>query len=533
MTGAGREQRTHPAVWTTGGGRRPTSGPEVSHLIRVRQRYPDLSTGIERLITLIDEERDLRSKGTACASHDTARERTTWKGNMGITIVQKSDLTTRKRNPRVALVLAGGAVSGGGFKLGGLKAFDDFLVNRKTTDFDLYVGLSAGAFLAAPLASGVTPPEMMRSLEGSSEEFTQFSAFEFYQPNYREFFEKPMRYLLDLAAFLPGSLLDLVAKSPALAERIAEPLRSYVRQPSFAGLRAILLPLGEAFLGARPFPFPLDYLPSGICDNASIERYLRHNLERRRMPNSFKALFQARRRELYIVAMNLDSAERVVFGHDEDSSLTISESVQASTALPGFYKPARIRGIDYVDGGVRRTANIDVAIEHGADLIICYNPFRPFSNRVVRKYDPQKDDYVAEGTQLADRGMLTILNQVLRTLLHSRLQLGLRQYQDDPNFKGDIVLIEPTEHDVDFFQMTPLAFWERRRAAQHGYASVSQSIDTHYEMVRRILESYGILMTRKTVNEGMQRMQNADTPEEASEFLMREVPKRDLSVAKA
>ena len=135
--------------------------------------------------------------------------------------------------------------------------------------------------------------------------------------------------------------------------------------------------------------------------------------------------------------------------------------------------------------------------------------------------------------QLADRGMLMILNQVLRTLLHSRLQLGLRQYQDDPNFKGDIILIEPTENDIDFFQMTPLAFWERQRAAQHGYLSVTQSIDTHYDMVRRILESYGILMTRKTVSEGVQRMQAADTPEEASDVLMREVPKRDLSVAKA
>src|SRR2546430_7648102 len=76
--------------------------------------------------------------------------------------------------------------------------------------------------------------------------------------------------------------------------------------------------------------------------------------------------------------MNLDTAERVVFGHDEDTSLIISEEVQASTALPGFYKPARIKGVDYVDGGVRRTANIDVAIEHGAELVICYNPFRPF-----------------------------------------------------------------------------------------------------------------------------------------------------------
>jgi NTE family protein len=498
----------------------------------VRQRYPDLAEDIERLIALAGEQRRLRGK-TATDAQEARPLRAAWKGNMGITIVQKSDLTVRKRNPRIALVLAGGAISGGGFKLGGLKAFDDFLVNRKTTDFDIYVGLSAGAFLAAPLASGVTPPEMMRSLEGSSEEFTQFSALDFYQLNYREFLDKPLRYVLDLAAYLPGSLLDLVAKSPALADRMAEPLRDYVRAPSFAHLREVLMPLGEALLATRPFPFPLDYLPSGLFDNASIERYLRHNLERRHMPNNFKALFQARKRELYIVAMNLDSAERVVFGHDEDSSLTISESVQASTALPGFYRPARLRGIDYVDGGVRRTANIDVAIDHGADLVICYNPFRPFSNRVVRKYDPQKDDYVAEGPQLADRGMLIILNQVLRTLLHSRLQLGLRQYQDDPNFKGDIVLIEPTEKDSDFFNMTPLAFWERRRAAQHGYMSVTQSIDTHYDMVRRIMESYGILMTRKTVSEGMQRMQSADTPEEASDFLMRDVPTRAISVAKA
>jgi len=505
---------------------------DVAHLLRVKQRYPDLSGDIDRLIGLAGEQQRLR--GRAGTEEQEARPiRAAWKGNMGITIVQKSDLTVRKRNPRIALVLAGGAISGGGFKLGGLKAFDDFLVNRKTTDFDIYVGLSAGAFLAAPLASGVTPPEMMRSLEGSSEEFTQFSALDFYQLNYREFLEKPIRYVLDLAAYLPGSLLDLVAKSPALADRLAEPLRTYVRAPSFGNLREVLLPLGEALLATRPFPFPLDYLPSGLCDNASIERYLRHNLERRHMPNSFKALFQARKRELYIVAMNLDSAERVVFGHDEDSSLTISESVQASTALPGFYKPARIRGIDYVDGGVRRTANIDVAIDHGADLVICYNPFRPFSNRVVRKYDPQKDDYVAEGPQLADRGMMMILNQVLRTLLHSRLQLGLRQYQDDPNFKGDIVLIEPTEKDLDFFQMTPLAFWERRRAAQHGYLSVTQSIDTHYDMVRRIMESYGILMTRKTVTEGMHRMQSAETPEKASDFLTRDVPTRAISVAKA
>ena len=91
---------------------------------------------------------------------------------MGVTIVHKGNLAARRKSPRVALVLAGGAVTGGAYKLGGLKALDDFLVNRKTTDFDIYVGLSAGAFLAAPLAGGVTPPEMLRALEGASEDFT-------------------------------------------------------------------------------------------------------------------------------------------------------------------------------------------------------------------------------------------------------------------------------------------------------------------------------------------------------------------------
>src|SRR6266436_1515412 len=148
--------------------------PDVGHLLRVRGRYPDLAGDIQRLIGLARLERQLRTTCTSTTMAETDRAGSAWKSDMGITIVQKSDLTVRKRNPRVALVLAGGAISGGGFKLGGLKAFDDFLVNRKTTDFDMYVGLSAGAFLAAPLASGVTPPVMMRSLEGSSTEFTQF-----------------------------------------------------------------------------------------------------------------------------------------------------------------------------------------------------------------------------------------------------------------------------------------------------------------------------------------------------------------------
>jgi NTE family protein len=450
---------------------------------------------------------------------------------MGLTIVHKSDLSARKRNPRISLVLAGGAVTGGAYKLGGLKALDDFLVNRKTTDFDIYVGLSAGSFLAAPLASGITPPEMLRSLEGSSEDFTELTALDFYRPNVAEFARKPVEFVVDLLTYVPGLMYDFLVQTPKVLRALEEPVTAARRQPSLENLLACARPLVDAIGSAREFPFPLAYLPSGLFDNASLERYLRHNIERRGLPNDFRALHRLRQTELYIVAMNLDTAERVVFGHDEDASVTISEAVQASTALPGFYKPARIKGVDYVDGGVRRTANIDVAIEHGADLVICYNPFRPFSNRVTRRFVPERQEYVIDGRPLADQGMLTVLNQVFRTLLHSRLQLGVRQYQDDPSFQGDIILLEPAETDQMFFNMAPLNLWAGRSAGAHGYLSVTETVESHYDLIRQILQSYGVQMTRKEVREGLERLLTSEASEAPDDVLLREVPKRNLHVA--
>ena len=449
---------------------------------------------------------------------------------MGITIVQKSDLKTRKRNAKVALVLAGGAVSGGAFKLGGIKALDDFLVNLKTTEFHTYVGLSAGAVLATPLAVGITPAEMIKSLEGKSKDIDRFRARDFYSPNLREFVERPLQYALALVLFLPGTVADLARAVPTLAGDLQRALSDYRRRPAARTPASLLEPIAEALWNRRGFPSLLDHLPSGVFDNASIERYIRRNLEQASLPNDFRSLHRRTDRELYISAMNLDTAERVVFGYDEDASVSVSEAVQASTALPGFYKPARIKGIDYVDGGVRRTANIDVAIEHGADLVICYNPFRPFSNRVRRHYDRARRTYVHDGPLLSDGGVLSVLNQVFRTLLHSRLQYGLREYQDDPNFRGDIIVIEPKETDVHFFQLNVLSYWDRLRAAQIGYASVSESIERNYDLMKAILARYGLSMTRRDVRQSMDKIRD-ESLAEGTEALTREVPRRRLHVA--
>ena len=52
---------------------------------------------------------------------------------MGLTLIRKSRGTPPKRNPKVALVLAGGAVSGGAFKVGGLAQVSTNLLDVDAT----------------------------------------------------------------------------------------------------------------------------------------------------------------------------------------------------------------------------------------------------------------------------------------------------------------------------------------------------------------------------------------------------------------
>jgi predicted acylesterase/phospholipase RssA len=426
---------------------------------------------------------------------------------VGLTLIRKSDSAHPRRNAKVALVLAGGAVSGGAFKVGGLKALNDFLVDRKISNVDMYVGLSAGSVLAASLASGISPDEMIKVLDGTSTRFNQLRPVDFYNPNYREFALRPLKFLYDLCGYLPSVSLDFARGLPGLPEAVGPAASEFAKEPSYTHFENLVMRLLEHVSPKRGIPALTNHVPSGFFDNVSIERWLRRSLERMRMPNDFRVFERKRNCKLYITACDLDTAERVIFGADECSEVTISQAVQASCALPIFYKPARINGVDYVDGGVRNTANIDIAIEKGADLIICYNPFRPFLNRV----DAEDGDtsYFADGRYLADRGMKTVLNQAFRTLLHSRLKLGIQRYLTDDRFEGDIVLLEPRERDASFFGLNPLAFWRRSEAMQHGFESVRMTIEQNFDQLRAVLGRYGLVMDRAAARRRAERARAA------------------------
>lgn len=426
---------------------------------------------------------------------------------MGLTLIRKSSKPRNRRNSKIALVLAGGAVTGGAFKMGGLKALNDFLVGRDIVDFDIYVGLSAGALLSVPLAAGFTPDEMIEVIDGTSTRFDPLRPTDIYTPNSKELLARPAQLAAEFATWYPSVLVDFLRGLPSLPATFHDALGELLRSPDYPHLERMAVRLRAEISPRRSFPIISDAIPSGLLTNAPLERWLRNNLDKIGMPNDFARFVAERGRSLYITACELDTAERVIFGADEFERASISQAVQASTALPIFYKPARIHGIDYVDGGVRNTANIDVAIEKGADLVICYNPFRPIWNQPVPERPRLRGPAAApkaavsqalehtDGRRIADQGLKGVLNQVFRTLLQSRLRLGLEGYRHS-SFDGDIVLLEPKEHDLDFFSMNPMSFWKRDMAMRHGYESVRTTIEHRFDELEQVLGQHGLRMSQ-------------------------------------
>ena len=103
---------------------------------------------------------------------------------MGLTLIRKSDGSAPEAATRRSRSCSPAARSRAArSRSAASRRSNDFLVDRKITDIDIYVGLSAGAILGASLAAGITPDEMIKVLDGTSTRLDQLRPFDFYNPN--------------------------------------------------------------------------------------------------------------------------------------------------------------------------------------------------------------------------------------------------------------------------------------------------------------------------------------------------------------
>jgi NTE family protein len=378
----------------------------------------------------------------------------------------------RKRPSKTALVLGGGGFTGGVYEIGALRALDLLAVNSTVNSFDVYVGTSAGSFVATMLANGITPDEMMQVINKRVDsELDDLDLDKVLKFNYFGFMQK--------AAMLPLRSLEL--------------MRRLVQMGDFSAMD-IGVGLAEA-------------LPTGLYSGGGIADYVEQALADSDGINDFRQLDK----ELYLTATDLDTCERLVFGEEGWDDVPISKAIECSTALPIVYKPVDLKGRQLVDGGIRSTTNVDIAVEKGAKFIIVVNPLVPYVN------DFEQTIPTVFGTRVrrvSDMGMPAIANQTFRLMTHARLHEAVARWQD--KYPGvDIILVEPEPNDELMFG-TPIMDYSRRlKIARHGFESVTATLAQDYDRYREIAERHGLEISERRVRRAVERA-SEEEPEQAS-----------------
>jgi predicted acylesterase/phospholipase RssA len=378
----------------------------------------------------------------------------------------------RKKPSKTALVLGGGGFTGGVYEIGALRALDLLAVNSTVNNFDVYVGTSAGSFVASMLANGVSPEEMMQVIN-----------------------ERVPSDLedLDLSRVLKPNYLGFLTKAAALPLRTAQLLRQLTR---IGELSMIDIGVGLA-----------EALPAGLYSGRGLSDYVEEALTDPARVNDFRLLDN----ELYLTATDLDTCERIVFGEDGWSDVPISKAVECSTCLPIVYKPVDLKGRQFVDGGIRSTTNVDIAVEKGAKFIVVVNPLVPYVN------DFQNTIPTVTGRRVrrvSDMGLPAIANQTFRLIAHQRLHQAVEQWQE--KYPGvDIILLEPEPTDELMFG-TPIMDYSRRlKIAKHGFETVTAALARDYDRYKEIAERHGLEISERRVRRVVEKATDEE-PEEMS-----------------
>ncbi len=306
---------------------------------------------------------------------------------------------------KVALVLSGGGIKAAAFHIGVCLALQEkgfkfaggtkeLVRQRFPTDdpmtISLYVGSSAGAFVASILAAGYSVESLVNAFQvgsGSTPTFDK-SDLRYLKPmTYRDIFNLNSSGLL---RFIPRSIMEKSLVSGGFESLLKNGLKL-----------------------------------NGLFSTKGMEAYLRKEVF---LDNDFARLGV----DLFVIGTQLNHSRKAIFGNFPESYktgsvkyvnyATISDAVACSASLPPVFAPYGIKNeqgkeIFYYDGEIRETLSTHVAADYGADLVISSYSIQPYH-------------YTEEMGSLHNYGIPLILNQALYQVVQQKIAKHI-QYQSD------------------------------------------------------------------------------------------------------
>jgi NTE family protein len=343
---------------------------------------------------------------------------------------------------KTAICLPGGGASGAMFQIGALAALEDALEGLEASGFDLYVGSSGGASVAAALAGGLPVQRIYRAFLDPADVYFGLELKHLLRIDFGEW-RRTVPALLAIFSEGASALMARGATTPtgALFDRLDR--------------------LAEA-------------LPAGLFSLDGYERFLEEFFIRRGVPNSFFAT----KRALRILAHDLESAELLLFGSEGHADVPVTRACIASMAIPPFFSPVRVGDRQCFNPGAGQVVHADVAIAEGSEVLVVVNPMVP-----LRGTGHASD---GDAGPLRERGLLTIVNQAIR--------IGSTRAQRDQTRRAEesgraVLNIEPEPAESFLFFGNPSSFEVRRRILEYAYrrtrALVTQAAESGHPALER------------------------------------------------
>jgi NTE family protein len=301
----------------------------------------------------------------------------------------------------VGLVLGAGGITGAAFHAGALAALAD-VSGWDPREAALIVGTSAGSSIGATLRAGLSPADQLARATGAALSAEGVA----------------------LTAHVPP-LTDFPTRRPSGQWMPQAPhlLAGVIGWPLRRGRR-----LGTALTGL---------LPAGTIPTAPIGDRVRA-ISQHRWPE----------RPLWICAVRLRDGRRVVFGRDPVDVPDVGIACEASSAIPGFFRPVKIGEDNFVDGGVHSPTNADLIAGLGLDVVVVVSPMS--SSRSSFRPSLGSGGRMWWGLTLADE---------------------LRAVRRDPALR--VLTIQPTADDLAAMGVNPMDPRRRAATARQAYESVT------------------------------------------------------------
>lgn len=361
----------------------------------------------------------------------------------------------RNRKKKIALCLAGGGISGSMYEVGCLAALDDMFEEPVANQFDIFVGTSAGAVISTMIANGYSPRYIYDGIT-HDDATLNFTRKNIYDLRWSEIFK---------------ALGPLFKRIPSLL-RYGWKNR---KQASFMDLLSILQ----------------EFIPPGIFSLNNLDKFMAGLFYPQGRTNDFRNL----NKELYIPATNLDTGERCIFGEGETKDVPISKAVAASAAIPVFFRPYKIKDNYFIDGSTGKVAHVDIAIKHGAKLIVIINPTVPISNDQSTVCLPT---FYGNCGSLVEKGMGFISDQARRIETKTRFDLGFERFRNEHK-DIDYIIIQPEMSDGLLFLHGVMDFASRKAILNYGYHSTMNKFQQNLEQYAGTFARYGLKLKKDRV----------------------------------